>query len=267
MFGGKRWTLPICNGRTWYQGVWIAQQALQHKRVLPDGSTPELSTRPTIIPCPAIMPCPSWCPGTQHALHSFHITSPANQVLALPGSHRRAHWLHLELVFCGWRKLTAAAKRQHLTPSEPAADHAGPTDTATNDAACTETVSTQLQPAHSNGTLDSHTSQQPGVVHTCDECQESAEPAELSPDDAAAGCPSETSNANDCGTFQALPDGPTVAASLADYPAGHPWRPLLLRKAVMAQQGLRRLTGLRLGRAVRDLRELEGSYIVKDNDK
>jgi len=203
--------------------------------------------------------------GRNHGHHS--ITSPANPVLALPGSRRRAHWLHLELVFCGWRKLTAAAKRQHLNPAEPAAGHAGPTDTTANDPACTKPVSPQLQHAQGNGTPDSQAGQQPGALDTCGGCYEPAEPAELSPDDATAGCPSELSKEDDCGAFPALPDGPTVATSLADYPAGHPWRPLLLRKAVMAQQGLRRLTGLRLGRAVRDLRELEGSYIVKDNDK
>ena len=42
---------------------------------------------------------------------------------------------------------------------------------------------------------------------------------------------------------------------------------LLQRRAVLVPQGLRRLQGLRLGRAVKDLRELEGSFIVKDSSR
>lgn len=61
--------------------------------------------------------------------------------------------------------------------------------------------------------------------------------------------------------------GPTVAVSLADYPVGHPWRALLQHKAVLAPRGLRRLSGLHLGRAMKDLGELEGNFIIKDSNR
>jgi hypothetical protein len=58
-----------------------------------------------------------------------------------------------------------------------------------------------------------------------------------------------------------------VHVSLADYPVGMPWRPLESRASVMARRGLQRLTGARLAKAVRDLRELEGPYITKDHQR
>jgi hypothetical protein len=61
--------------------------------------------------------------------------------------------------------------------------------------------------------------------------------------------------------------GATVPVSLADYPVGHPWRALLQRRAVLAPRGLRRLSRLHLGRALKDLRELEGNFIIKDSNR
>lgn len=58
-----------------------------------------------------------------------------------------------------------------------------------------------------------------------------------------------------------------VFVSLADFPAGPPWRPLAHRADVMALRGLQHLSGARLAKAVRDLRELEGRYIIKDKDR
>jgi hypothetical protein len=48
--------------------------------------------------------------------------------------------------------------------------------------------------------------------------------------------------------------------SLADYPLPPPWRPLHQRRAAMAPRGLQRLSGLQLGRAIRDLHALEGRF-------
>jgi hypothetical protein len=36
---------------------------------------------------------------------------------------------------------------------------------------------------------------------------------------------------------------------------------------VLAPRGLRRLSGLHLGRALKDLRELEGNFIIKDGNR
>lgn len=75
------------------------------------------------------------------------------------------------------------------------------------------------------------------------------------------------SEAEDCSAEWGEEEGPRVAVSLADFPVGHPWRPLLQCTSVLAPQGLRRLSGLRLGRAVKDLRELEGGFVVKDAER
>jgi hypothetical protein len=77
----------------------------------------------------------------------------------------------------------------------------------------------------------------------------------------------EGSDAEDCAAEAEEEEGPRVAVSLADFAVGHPWRPLLQRASVLAPQGLRRLSGLRLGRAVKDLRELEGGFVVKDPER
>lgn len=58
-----------------------------------------------------------------------------------------------------------------------------------------------------------------------------------------------------------------VPVSLADYPVGHPWRALLQRRAVLAPRGLRRLSWLHLGGVLKDLRELEGNFIIKDSNR
>lgn len=110
---------------------------------------------------------------------------------------------------------------------------------AANDAACTGLDQQQEAPADTALLNDSSSTSEAG-----DECSSDADSSFVVTEE----------------------EEPMVHVSLADYPVGHPWRPLLQRKAVLAPQGLRRLTGLRLGRAVKDLRELEGSYVAKDHD-
>jgi hypothetical protein len=136
----------------------------------------------------------------------------------------RAHWLSLELVFSGWRKVAAGAKQ------DPAADLADTGLSAQQDPLQLLDGTSTSEALPADGALDGR----------CDSADE------------AEGCPTDE---------EAL-----VHVTLADYPVGHPWRPLLQRATVLAPQGLRRATGLRLGRAVKDLRELEGSFIVKDSD-
>lgn len=63
------------------------------------------------------------------------------------------------------------------------------------------------------------------------------------------------------------PPAGSVFVCLADTPSGLPWRPLAQRADVLARRGLQRISGARLAKAVRDLRELEGMYIVKDHDR
>jgi hypothetical protein len=58
---------------------------------------------------------------------------------------------------------------------------------------------------------------------------------------------------------------PLMHASLADYPCQPPWRRLLWRRDVMAPRGLAAPAGLKLGRAVRGLRMLEGSFSAQDS--
>lgn len=135
----------------------------------------------------------------------------------------RAHWLNLELVFSGWRKVAAAAKQQQ----DPAADP----------------VSAEMPAQHEALQLPDGTQELPADGASVGECDHAGE---------AEGCPAD--------------EDAMVHVTLADYPDSHSWRPLLQRAAVLAPQGLRRTTGLRLGRAVKDLRELEGSFIVKDSD-
>jgi hypothetical protein len=146
----------------------------------------------------------------------------------------------MELAFAGWRKVTAAAKQ------------------------------------HTLQALDSSTS-------TCLQKQENAapavprdstgEPCHLQGPAAADGsCEQTSANADagadaDAGVEDSPVAEPALPVSLADIPVGHPWRPLLQRRAVLVPQGLRRLQGLRLGRAVKDLRELEGSFIMKDSSR
>lgn len=143
----------------------------------------------------------------------------------------RAHWLQLELVFCGWRKVAAVAKQQQQQQQQGPADSAG-------------TGLDQQQEAPADKAMLSASS---SITSSAAEAGN-------------GGC----SDTEDCVTEE---EEPMVHVSLADYPVVHPWRPLLQRKAVLAPQGLRRLTGLRLGRAVKDLRELEGGFVAKDHDR
>lgn len=143
----------------------------------------------------------------------------------------RAHWLSLELALRGWRKVTAAlaATRQQQQQQEPL--EAQPVS------AGVEQQQPQVPlPQGSNSTADGSPDTEPGS-----EAEDRA--GELGE------------------------EGSRVAVSLADFPVGHPWRPLLQRTSVLAPQGLRRLSGLRLGRAVKDLRELEGGFVVKDAER
>jgi hypothetical protein len=132
----------------------------------------------------------------------------------------------LELAFSGWRKVAAAAKQQQ----DPAADPVSPGMSAQQEALLLLDGTSTLEALPANDTLDGQ----------CDKADE------------AEGCPAD--------------EDAVVHVTLADYPVSHPWRPLLQRAAVLAPQGLRRATGLRLGQVVKDLRELEGSFVVKDSD-
>lgn len=186
----------------------------------------------------------------------------------------RAHWLQSELAFKGWRKVAASARQQQqqvvaacrasATPADMLHDNTDSlTELAANASGTTAcsaapvfgtpvspgSVQLSQQPYTSTSSLQHTTSVQDGLDAV----------------EAAAG--TTTAADSSAGCSDDAPEDSVVPVSLADYPVGQPWRPLLQRAAIMAPRGLRRLSGLQLGRAVRDLRELEGGFIVKDRDR
>jgi hypothetical protein len=150
----------------------------------------------------------------------------------------------MELAFAGWRKVTAAAK-QH---TQQALDSGTSTGLQKQDNAVPAVPNNSTgEPCHLQGPAAAHgSSEQPATGANADADVEVCADADAEDSPVAE---------------------PALPVSLADIPVGHPWRPLLQRRAVLAPQGLRRLQGLRLGRAVKDLRELEGSFIVKDSNR
>lgn len=195
--------------------------------------------------------------------YTWHASTTAKLIASLTthGGCCRAHWVHLELVFCGWRKAAAAGKlllTQQGSDCETAAavvanqsdqqPHESP-DSSLEAAAGSATAAAQAEASTVSGLLPD----EPPAA-SCDGCVDGS-----SADASSCGDSSSSS--------QYAEPACLVHVSLADYPVGQAWRGLQQRRAVLAPQGLRRLTGLRLGRAARDLSELEGAFMVKDSDR
>lgn len=211
----------------------------------------------------------------------------------------RAHWLELELAFNGWRKVSEAARaakpqcnqdalplqRKNTgaaalivlceddepaigMPATPAPKPAGgnvlsvlPSRTP---AAATAGAGATACSAPASGSqaadLEAQNTASPSY---------STEPAA----DASAASPDSSAGIQASPPEQLLQEqqdqpqqDPPVLVSLADFPSRVPWRPLAWRSDVMARQGLQRLSGAHLAKAVRDLRELEGVFIIKDHE-
>eukprot|EP00879_Flechtneria_rotunda_P016711 GHRR01017488.1.p1 GENE.GHRR01017488.1~~GHRR01017488.1.p1 ORF type:complete len:573 (+),score=187.73 GHRR01017488.1:1758-3476(+) len=85
--------------------------------------------------------------------------------------------------------------------------------------------------------------------------------------------PSESAEADsavDAGTAAAAVEVASeqlVFVSLADCPVPCPWRGLLRRSEVLMPLGQHGSLGVWLAKVVRDLRELEGNYIIQDDDR
>ena len=170
----------------------------------------------------------------------------------------------MELALAGWRKAAAAAKQQkrHEQQSQPAQGQhemsaAGGAHQDAQPTPASPRTPSALDSIASTGRRKQEQQQQDALPAPGDDTN-TLYPA----------APAEGSCQQLGGDVEGDPvPEPVLPVSLADYPVGHPWRPLLLRRAVLAPQGLQRLTGLRLGRAVKDLRELEGSFILKDSSR
>lgn len=176
----------------------------------------------------------------------------------------RAHWLSMELAFAGWRKAAATAKQQewHEQQQQPAQGQHEVSAAGDAHQDAPHTPASPRTPSAPDSIASTGRRQQ-------EQQQQEALPVasdDTNTPDPAAPAEGSCQQLGDVGEGDPVPE-PTLPVSLADYPVGHPWRPLLLRRAVLAPQGLRRLAGLRLGRAVKDLRELEGSFILKDSDR
>jgi hypothetical protein len=201
----------------------------------------------------------------------------------------RAHWLDLELAFSGWRKVAAVNRPSRLSQQQQDAQFLQRRNKGA--AAC---VIVCVDDAGDNLVTDGSI---PADANACSKAP-AVSAAALMRDGRTQKLACQTSievaaaaaTGNDLSQLQQLEQSDlqqalqqqqegditdeqqqqqeqVVHVSLADYPVGMPWRPLEVRAGVMAQRGLQRLTGARLAKAVRDLRELEGPYIVKDNKR
>lgn len=165
-----------------------------------------------------------------------HYTNPEAFMHLIHTYVYRNHWLAVELVLTAWRKVTAIAK-------------------------AAKTKVAQVTPAQAAAALADSASPASPVVLACSTTPPTApnadgEQQQVNQDMEESQATSEDTAADDL-----------VFVSLADFPAALPWRPLASRAEVVAQKGLQHLSGARLARTVRDLRELEGKYIVKDHDR
>jgi hypothetical protein len=163
----------------------------------------------------------------------------------------RAHWLQLELCFYAWRKCTNVAHNEALAVGEAAsavpaeAVFQVPDEAATLADAGTTCEGRGAFPAPPKQAAGNADPLPAGEVCYATTASQSA----------------DVMNAADssCGA---------VHVSLADYPISQPWRPLTARRAdVMAPRALQSVTGVALSKLVRDLRELEGKFLVQDHDR
>jgi hypothetical protein len=177
--------------------------------------------------------------------------------------------LQLELFFAGWRKAAVSAKLENQRLQQQEQQEPGLTavsaDLSSGEAAASRSPGVTWQDK-----MDSEAPPGPDGL----QCSNRPAPAagQLSSTDAPVEQQHQHQQENqdlegDSQACEGCQQDAKVNVSLADSLVGHTWRPLLQRKAVMAPQGLARLTGLRLGRAVRDLRELEGGFILKDSSR
>jgi hypothetical protein len=198
----------------------------------------------------------------------------------------RAHWLDLELAFSGWRKVAAVNRPGRLSQQQQDAQFLQRRNTGA--AACVFVCDDDADANAVAGSIiqaDVDACSKASVVSAAASMRDGQTSIEAAAA-AATGDDLLTQQQEQSELQQALQQQQqqegditdeqqqqqqqqerVVHVSLADYPVGMPWRPLELRAGVMAQRGLQRLTGARLAKAVRDLRELEGPYIVKDNKR
>lgn len=206
----------------------------------------------------------------------------------------RAHWLDLELAFNGWRKVAAVTRPGRQAQQQEAAllqrrnTGAAACVVVCEDDVDDDAVSTGVSTvAHVQPVAASIGASDKGQAH--DQAARDAEPAatanatssqqldqtqqQLQLDlgqhnlqqDSQQDPQLQQQHAGDAEVQQQ--QQPLVHVSIADYPVGMPWRPLEARAGAMAVRGLQRLSGARLAKAVRDLRELEGPYIAKDQQR
>lgn len=191
------------------------------------------------------------------------------QALGDPPCHtsvcRRAHWLERELAFTAWRKVAAVARPSKLASGQGHLQrrHTGGAtliilgeEDSNSSSGVTAAACTSKADAHEADV-------QPNAVYTL--LQRRADiPSNVRPTASLVDVPGQQQQQPE---QRAPSEESSVFVSLADFPVGLPWRPLARRADVMARRGLQHLSGARLAKVVRDLRELEGRYIIKDHDR
>jgi hypothetical protein len=198
----------------------------------------------------------------------------------------RAHWLDLELAFSGWRKVAAVNRPSRLSQQQQGAQFLQRRNTGAaacvvvcdDDAdgdvtadgskqafadACSKATATSAAVSVRDGQTQGLAEQSVPAAPPAANGDVLNHPQQLEQVDQEQALQQQQEEGDATDEQQEQ----VVHVSLADYPVSIPWWPLEVRTGVMAQRGLQRLTGARLAKAVRDLRELEGPYIVKDHKR
>lgn len=184
----------------------------------------------------------------RYLLHSFRyslLLSPCQLCCVIVF---RGHWGPLELAFKAWRKV--AAEQVAVRGDSWVTDAASPMLNNTSDDVSSQAVDSLFPDLEC---LISDNLVHP--AHRKPHIRQSAADAAAAMDDTTSGNDSSLS-----------PDSVQIHVSLADYPTRPPWRPLVNQWEVLAPQGLQKPPVMRIAKMTRDLRELEGQFLVKDWD-